>query len=334
MSGWRGWIPGFKQNSRSSPIRNGSEHNFKDFDGGARSSANYLSLEGLHQKYIILQEINQKYLLESSNDSINSNNKWDPNRSTQTDRTNKSTEKLNKSTGSITSPSRAGPNEQKIKSDIIKLVDTLRAIAEILIWGDQNDGTVFEHFLEKNIFSEFLAVLQLNFDSPQKTEDVSIQLLQTLNILFENLKNDTSFYFLLSNNHVNEIINHEFEFDNEEVLAYYISFLKTLSLRLNENTIHFFFNEHSNNYPLYTAALKFSNHSEFMVKIASRTITLNVFRLKCEAATEYICNDTAEQFFQELIDQILVIYRKLETRPSNKDEAVNLLEEHQELWKG
>ena len=33
------------------------------------------------------------------------------------------------------------------------------------------------------------------------------------------------------------------DFSDEEVLAYYISFLKTLSFKLNKHTIHFFFNE-------------------------------------------------------------------------------------------
>ena len=49
--------------------------------------------------------------------------------------------------------------------------------------------------------------------------------------------------YLLSNNHVNDVICHKFDFSDEEVMAYYISFLKTLSLRLNEHTIHFFYNE-------------------------------------------------------------------------------------------
>jgi len=42
---------------------------------------------------------------------------------------------------------------------------------------------------------------------------------------------------------VNSIIQHKFDFANEEVIAYYISFLKTLSFKLNPATIHFFFNE-------------------------------------------------------------------------------------------
>lgn len=49
--------------------------------------------------------------------------------------------------------------------------------------------------------------------------------------------------YLLSNNHVNSIIVHKFDFSDEEVMAYYISFLKTLSLKLNNHTIHFFYNE-------------------------------------------------------------------------------------------
>lgn len=84
--------------------------------------------------------------------------------------------------------------------------------------------------------------------------------------------------YLLSNNHVNSIIEHKFDFSDEEVMAYYISFLKTLSLKLNSHTIHFFFNEHTNDFPLYTEAIKFFNHSEKMVRIAVRTLTLNVFR--------------------------------------------------------
>jgi len=51
--------------------------------------------------------------------------------------------------------------------------------------------------------------------------------------------------YLLSNNHVNSIIINKLDFSDEDVLAYYISFLKTLSFKLNLNTIHFFYNEAS-----------------------------------------------------------------------------------------
>ena len=71
-----------------------------------------------------------------------------------------------------------------------------------------------------------------------------------------------SVFYLLSNNYVNDLIVHRFDFSNEELLAYYISFLKTLSLKLNDRTIHFFFNSQANDFPLYTEAVKFFNTSE------------------------------------------------------------------------
>lgn len=176
------------------------------------------------------------------------------------------------------------------------LVETLRSIAEILIWGDQNDSTVFDFFLEKNMLSFFLKIMK------QKCgRYVCVQLLQTLNILFENIRNETSLYYLLSNNHVNSIIVHKFDFSDEEVMAYYISFLKTLSLKLNTHTIHFFYNEHTNDFPLYTEAIKFFNHSESMVRIAVRTLTLNVFKVDDKAMLKFIRDKTAAPYFSNLV---------------------------------
>lgn len=119
---------------------------------------------------------------------------------------------------------------------------------------------------------------------------VTVQLLQTLNILFENIRHETSLYYLLSNNHVNSIIMHKFDLSDEEVMAYYISFLKTLSFKLNSHTIHFFFN--GSDFPLYTEAIKYFNHPEKMVRIAVRILTLNVFKVDEKSMLKFITGQT------------------------------------------
>ncbi|EDO48053.1 predicted protein, partial [Nematostella vectensis] len=176
------------------------------------------------------------------------------------------------------------------------LVETLRSIAEILIWGDQNDSRVFDFFLEKNMLMYFHKMM-----NQRSNNQICTQLLQTLSILFENIRNETSLYYLLSNNHVNSIIIHKFDFSDEEVLAYYISFLKTLSLKLNTQTIHFFFNERKNDFPLYTEAIKFFNHSESMVRIAVRTLTLNVYKVGDQNMLNFIRDKTADPYFWNLV---------------------------------
>ena len=51
-----------------------------------------------------------------------------------------------------------------------------------------------------------------------------------------------SLVYLLSNNYINDLITYKWDFTNEDVLANYVSFLKTISLKLNPRTIQFFFN--------------------------------------------------------------------------------------------
>ena len=178
------------------------------------------------------------------------------------------------------------------------LVEALRSMAENLIWGDQNDSSVFDYFLEKNMQSFFLDIL-----NQSEGASLSVQILQTLNILFENTHKETSIYFLMSNDHVTSILSYPFDFTNEENLAYYISFLKTLSMKLNKHTIHLFYNEvkHLSNFPLYTEAIKFFDHPESMVRIAVRTLTLNVFRVDNKDMLNFICKKTATTYFSNLV---------------------------------
>ncbi|VDO14611.1 unnamed protein product [Rodentolepis nana] len=141
------------------------------------------------------------------------------------------------------------------------VVESLRLFSEIIVWGDQNDGSIMDYLNHR-----------------KKDRRICTQLLQSLNILFENLTNN----YLLSQNHTNNIILHEFDFSDEEIVGYYIAFLKSLSFRVNEDTIHFFYDETTSNFPLYQKALELFDHAENMVRIAVRTITLNIFKARIE----------------------------------------------------
>lgn len=48
--------------------------------------------------------------------------------------------------------------------------------------------------------------------------------------------------FLLSNNYINELIVYNWDHTNEDITSNFVSFLKTISLKLNARTIQFFFN--------------------------------------------------------------------------------------------
>jgi protein CLEC16A len=112
---------------------------------------------------------------------------------------------------------------------------------------------------------------------------VQAQVIQTLTILLFNVKRDIVLTYLLSNNHINDIINHDFDFEHEEVggppsrehspklahgchrgpiTAYscsdtrgyeymygwqirdpYINLLRTIAMRITKHTAALFFNQ-------------------------------------------------------------------------------------------
>uniref|UniRef100_A0A4W4H9B2 C-type lectin domain containing 16A n=1 Tax=Electrophorus electricus TaxID=8005 RepID=A0A4W4H9B2_ELEEL len=126
----------------------------------------------------------------------------------------------------------------------------------------------------------------------------------------------------------------KFDFSDEEIMAYYISFLKTLSLKLNNHTVHFFYNEHTNDFALYTEAIKFFNHPESMVRIAVRTITLNVYKVDNQHMLHYIRDKTAVPYFSNLVwfigSHVIELDKCVQTdeEHKNKGKLSDLVAEH------
>ncbi|GHP09618.1 hypothetical protein PPROV_000835300 [Pycnococcus provasolii] len=172
------------------------------------------------------------------------------------------------------------------------LVETLRAIAELMIWGDQHEPSFFDFFLENQTLAHFKRILN---QCGRRWGGVAVQLLQTLSILTQNLRSDVAIFYLFSQNHINDIITHRFDFAQEEVRDYYISFLKTISLKLNLQTVQFFFvtrdGSSRRQFPLYTEAIRFFRHEESMVRAAVRTLTLNVYSIPEEGVRTFVLED-------------------------------------------
>lgn len=62
------------------------------------------------------------------------------------------------------------------------VVEALRSIAELMVWGDQHDPKFLEYFLENNILQHFTNILQ---QRSNRRGEVAIQVLQTLSMLIQ-----------------------------------------------------------------------------------------------------------------------------------------------------
>lgn len=161
-----------------------------------------------------------------------------------------------------------------------------------VVYGDKHSQSLFDYFCEKNMLALFIQLVkQASSDRLRETSgaaQLTIQVIQTLTILTQKIQNVNSFYYLMSNNHINALIAHPFDFaqgcGNEELLAYYVSFLKSLSLKLNAETIQFFFDERTGDFPLYSQAAKLFDCAEIMVRTSVRTVILNIYRIQARPA--------------------------------------------------
>lgn len=134
---------------------------------------------------------------------------------------------------------------------------------------------------------------------------VLIQILQTLSILCQSVRNTTSMYYLLSNNYVNEIIGYSYDFECDELVDTFISFMKSLSLRLNTQTVQFFFIEETGAYPLLSKAISFLSFKEPMVRTAAQATILNVYRISEVRAREYALQDRIVDTLLSTITSVL-----------------------------
>lgn len=209
----------------------------------------------------------------------------------------------------------------QIVNDVNKdfVIEALRSIAELLTYGDQHDSSFFEFFMEKQVMGEFIRILKIS-----KTVTVSLQLLQTISILIQNLRREHAIYYMFSNEHVNYLITYSFDFRNEELLSYYISFLRAISGKLNKNTISLLVktqDEEVVSFPLYVEAIRFAFHEESMVRTAVRAITLNVYHVGDEFVNKFIASAPQSDYFSNLVsffrDQCINLSKLFSERPKN-----------------
>ncbi|KAI0988990.1 hypothetical protein GJ496_008653 [Pomphorhynchus laevis] len=182
------------------------------------------------------------------------------------------------------------------------LIESIRSISEIVVWGDQNDSSIFDFFLEKQILSQFLL-----YAKQSKESSLPTQILQSLHILFENLSNDTALLYIMSNNYVNSVITHDFDLNDDEILSYYIALLKVLSFKLNANTMNLFYDQKYHEFPLYSKSVEYVTNSDSMIRTSARTIILNIFSAAGKSITSYfrIANSRPINYFSVFIAHIL-----------------------------
>ncbi|KAA8516800.1 hypothetical protein F0562_017090 [Nyssa sinensis] len=179
------------------------------------------------------------------------------------------------------------------------VVDLLQSIVEIVTYGDRHDPSIFEYFMEYQVLAEFVRVLEISRNSR-----IEAPLLQYLSIMIQNMDSDQAIYYCLSNNYINSLITHQFEFDGGDLAPYYVSFLRAVSGKINKDTLCLLVKVHEDvvvSFPLYSEALKFAYHGEKMIQTAIRALTLNIYNVSDDTVHQFITSPPVSEYFSDLV---------------------------------
>ena len=197
-------------------------------------------------------------------------------------------------------------NLQTVENDVKTLIES---ITEYLIDGDKNDPTIFDIFCELNFMNKFV------FLASAKNRVINLQIIKSFALLISNLRNKQSIYFLFSNNFINEIISADFDKSDGDFLYYYVNFIKSLVLKIDETTIQFFYHKQICSFPLLENCLKLYNNPDTMINNVVRNNFLTILKIKYEPVIEYICGLPSLQYFAFIAcrtrDMIKILNKKM-----------------------
>ncbi|KAI9153303.1 hypothetical protein LWI28_009196 [Acer negundo] len=179
------------------------------------------------------------------------------------------------------------------------VIDLLQSIVETVTYGDRQDPLIFECFMECQVLAEFVRVLKIS-----RKAKIEAPLLQYLSIMIQNMESEHAIYYCLSNDYINSIIAHTYEFDGGDLAPYYMSFLRAVSNKINRDTLCLLVKVNGDvvtSFPLYSEALKFAQHGEKMIQTAVRALTLNIYNVSDGMVYQFVTTPPVSKYFSDLV---------------------------------
>lgn len=163
---------------------------------------------------------------------------------------------------------------------------------------------------------------------------INYTLIQQISFLLQNLENKQYIYYLFSNNFLNILLSKNFLFYNDDYFTLYVSFLKSLSLRITKETLSLLYQNNINHFPLVQYALKLYNSTEPMVVTSIRNVILNILKLEDSDVENHFLMLPSISYFSflpcQLMDMALQIENKI-TKKESEDNIKSILENMYDL---
>ena len=201
--------------------------------------------------------------------------------------------------------------EEDYKINLEIIIESIQILEEYLLYGEKEENQILDLFCEYN----FIDILKI-FTFGTKDKEIISQIIKTLSALIKDISKETVFYYLMSNNFINNIISRCFGLvkNDKNFLIIYINFLEVLSTKMNINTVQFLFQEEKGRFPLLDQTIKLYNYPDDNIKKITKNIIIRIMKIEYKPLIKYLCELPSISYFCFLSCQL-------------KDDIINLSNE-------
>ena len=214
-------------------------------------------------------------------------------------------------------------NLDSIKDNLIKLL-TIKKVTKIeignlkkylgelqgylLVADRKNLKEYYTHFRELDFLSIFNDYLE------KRIEQFIFTILEMINFLTTNIQNQellTYIYQTKFSTHIQgikmNIIDKLISLDtkkNEEYLTYQINFIKSLTLKINIDTLNYFYDCNINQFPILTKTLSLYNYTDPLIRNVVKNIFLAIIKIENKNLREFLISFPINLYFPNIIFQL------------------------------
>ncbi len=230
------------------------------------------------------------------------------------------------------------PNEEKMKpTNLNSLKENLnRLLLKQTIDQQENDnlnrylGEVQGYLLvadRKNLKEYFDYFCKLNFLDifnnflEKRIEGVTYSMLEMVSFLTINIQNQELLEYIYSKKYPTHIPGQQMNIidklisldtkKNEEYLTYQINFIKSLTLKININSLNYFYDCNINQFPILTKSLSLYNYNDPLIRNVVKNIFLAIIKIENNNLREFLISFPINLYYSNIIFQLKNTIMKL-----------------------
>ena len=228
------------------------------------------------------------------------------------------------------------PNEEKmkvknvdnIKENLYKLTKKInqheinnlnKCLGEIqgylLVADRKNLKEYFDYFCQLNFLDIFNELYEKGI------EGVTFSMLEMVSFLTTNIQNQELLEYIYSKKYETKLGGLKMNLidkliclntkKNEEYLTYQINFIKSLTLKININSLNYFYDSNINQFPILTKSLSLYNYSDPLIRNVVKNIFLAIIKIEDKNLREFLISFPINLYYSNIIFQLKNTIMKL-----------------------